>query len=53
MFIKCCLYDIKINDIIYNIFNKENNLFNVFMQMKLLVNVFEKMMFKLYYINKT
>ena len=51
MFVKCCLCDNEINNIICNIFNKENNLFDVFMQMKQLVNILKKMMFKLCYIN--
>ena len=53
MLIECYLCDSKMNDIIYNTFNREDNLFNVFVQMKQLINVFKEMMFKLYYISET
>ena len=51
-FIKCCLCNNKINDIIYNTFNKKNNLFNVFIQIKQFINIFKKMTFKLHYISE-
>ena len=53
VFVKCCLCDNEMIDIICNIFNKKNNLFNVFVQMKQFVNIFKKMTFKLCYINET
>ena len=52
-FIEHYLCDSEMNNIIYNIFNKENNLFNAFIQMKQFINVFEKIMFKLHYISET
>ena len=39
------------NDIICNIFNRENNLFDVFVQVKQLINILKKMTFKLCYVS--